>query len=265
MEASREHLERIQRDPLVRWLARLGYGARGVVYGIVGFFALAASYGSAQPTSARGALRTLLHQPLGEVLLALVGVGLIGYSLWRLVQAVRDVDGHGTSARGLAIRAGLLVSGVSYGMLAWFAFNLLLIPGGSGGRDLTATLMAQPFGRWLVGLVGAAIIGAGIAQAIKAWRRRYRRYLQVAPAQWRWVDPVSRYGLLARGAVFVMIGGFFILAAIQSQAREAAGLAEALSRLQAQPHGAVLLGIVAAGLAAFAVYSLIEAVYRRLG
>jgi hypothetical protein len=261
--AGLEHNDQFQRS------ARLGYAARGAMYAIIGFFALLAAVGRGGETpDSKGALVKLLQQPFGDLLPGVVALGLIAYSAWRLLQALRDVDGHGTDAKGLAIRGGLIVSGISYAALALFAGTLLFGIGSGGGnskQDWTAALMAQPFGQWLVAAVGLAVVGAGAAQMIKGRRRRYRRYLKAPASPMGWIDPVSRWGLIARGVVLLIIGGFFMIAAYQAQPSEAQGLAEALRTLQAQPYGSVLLGAVAAGLVAFSVYSFVEAAYRRIG
>jgi hypothetical protein len=253
-------------------LARSGYAARGVVYIIVGGLALLAAFGQGggQTTDTKGALTSLLTQPFGEVLLAVVALGLFGYALWRVVQALTDVDHPGTEPKGLAIRAGLLVSAATHGLLAAFALCLIFGWGSSlggadsGARDWTAWLMQQPFGRWLAGLIGLAIVGAGITHMIKGYWARFEKYLQMDAATLEKVSPVCRFGLIARGAVFVIIGAFLVVAAVQFDSAQARGLQGALETLQRQPYGWILLGIVALGLVAFGVYSLIEAWYRRI-
>ena len=106
-------------------LARGGYAARGLVYLIIGVLALLAARGSAQP--------------FGHFLVGLVVVGLVAFAAWRILQALRDVDGHGSKPKGLVIRAGLLVGGITYGALAFFALGLLISGlrqgGGSGGES----------------------------------------------------------------------------------------------------------------------------------
>ena len=62
----------------------------------------------------------------------------------------------------------------------------------------------------------------------------------------------------------MLIGIFFLTAAWQVDSSESGGLGKALQTLQEQPYGPWVLGIVAAGLFAFGVYSVIEAVYRRI-
>ena len=252
-------------------LARGGYAARGVVYLIVGWLAmLAALGGGGRTTDSEGALISILQQPFGDVMLALVALGLIGYVIWRLVQALADPDDHGTDARGLAIRGGLLVSAITHTLLAFFALSLIFGWGTGGGsgdggtQDWTAWLLQQPFGRWLVALVGAAVIGAGLAHMVKGYQARFEKYLVMDRATLEKASPVCRFGLVARGVVFLIIGGFFIVAAWRFSSGEVVGLQGALQYIQQQPYGWILLGIVALGLFAFGVYSLIEARYRRI-
>jgi hypothetical protein len=255
----------------IAWLARSGYAARGVVYLIVGGLAVLAALGGGQTTDSKGALLTILQQPFGDVLLGLVALGLVGYAIWRLVQAVMDTDHHGTDAKGLAIRGGLLVSAVTHTLLAFFALSLIFgwgTGGGGGGdggaRDWTAWLLQQPFGRWLVGLVGAAVVGAGIAHMVKGYKAHFEKYLEMAPRTLDKASPICRFGLVARGVVFLIIGGFLLVAAWRFSSGDVVGLQGALQTLQQQPYGWILLGIVALGLFAFGVYSLIEARYRRI-
>lgn len=251
-------------------LARGGYAARGVIYVIIGYFAiLAAIDGGGQTTDAKGALRSLLDEPFGQVLLGIITVGLIGYALWRLIQGLLDTDGHGTDAKGVAIRGGLLVSSVTHILLAIFVLSLIFgwgTGGGSGGetQGWTAWLMRQPYGRWLVGLVGLAIVGAGIAHVVKGWKAKFEKYLRMDRQKLDTARPICRFGLIARGIVFLIIGGFFIVAAWQVDPSEARGLDGALRALQEQSYGWILLGIIAVGLVAFGIYSLIEAIWRNI-
>lgn len=248
-------------------LAHAGYAARGVIYVIIGGIALLAAVGGVKTEGATGALTEMLGAPGGKALLAVTAVGLVGYAGWRFVQGVLDADHHGTGGKGMVIRAGLIVSGVTHVLLAFFALSLVFGWGGGsgdGGQGWTGWLLAKPFGQWLVGAVGAAIIGAGIAQAIKGYKIKFEKYLDMNREVRKWAVPVCRVGLVARGVVFCIIGGFFLLAAYQADAGEARGLGGVLRTLQQQPHGPWLLGLVAVGLLAFSVYSFIEASYRRV-
>ena len=90
-------------------MARVGYTARGVVYMIVGGFAVLAAFGSGgETTGTRGALYSLLTQPFGYALLGAVALGLLCFSLWRLLQALLDADRLGTDWTRPCAGQGLL-------------------------------------------------------------------------------------------------------------------------------------------------------------
>ncbi|KAA0013861.1 DUF1206 domain-containing protein [Billgrantia pellis] len=252
-------------------LARWGYAARGIVYLLVGGLAALAALGQGgETTDSRGALERLMTAPWGDMLLGVICVGLVGYAIWRCVQAIKDTDRHGNDAKGVAIRAGLLVSAVTHTLLAFFAASLLFAPGGSAGdsgggsEGLAGWLMQQPYGRWLTGAVGLAIIGAGVAHGIKGWKTKFHRHFDMPPRTQRWAYPICRFGLVIRGLVFLLIGAFFLIAAYRMNPDQAGGLAEVFNTLRRQWFGQWLLAFVAFGLFAFGLYSLLEAVYRRV-
>ncbi len=64
--------------------------------------------------------------------------------------------------------------------------------------------------------------------------------------------------------VFVLIGAFLIKAALDYDAKAAIGLDGALAKIVHAAYGPWLLGVVACGLIAFALYSVSDAWYRRI-
>jgi hypothetical protein len=254
-------------------LARAGYVAKGFVYILVGVLAAmaAATAGRGEAEGSRGALSTLRDEPLGAVLLGAIALGLIGYVVWRLVQAVKDPDRHGTDLRGLVQRAGMIMSALTHGGLAVWAVGLILghrlgDDDDLGARTWSARLLEQPFGAWLLGAVAIGIIIFGVAECVIAYRASYRQRFQ-AMNRWtrRWVDAVARTGFVSRGIVAWIAGAFILSAALTSDPGEARGLEGALQVLERQAYGPVLLGVVAVGLAAYGVFEIVKAKYRRLG
>jgi hypothetical protein len=79
-----------------------------------------------------------------------------------------------------------------------------------------------------------------------------------------WATRSGVVGHVARGVVFTIIGVFLGKAAIEYDPKEAVGIDGALLKLVEQPYGRVLLGLVAAGLVAYALYCLVEARYREI-
>jgi len=251
--------------------ARVGYAARGIVHMLVGGLAVLAAIGGGGETGgSKNALASLLGEPFGKTLLAVIALGLLAFSIWREVEALTDADNRGTSGKGLAIRGAHVISGVIYLGLAVYAAGLAFGwatgggQGDGGAQGWSAWLLAQPVGRWLLGLVGLGVIGGGLAFLGRAWKGDVTKHLHYLPHQRGWVVPLGRAGFAARGVVFLIIGGFLIVAAWQAQSSEARGLGGALRTVQEQPYGWVLLGLVAAGLFAFGVFGLVQAVYRRI-
>src|SRR5579871_1967528 len=140
-----------QASTLVERLARLGYAAKGVVYLIIGILALEAAFSlGGKVTDSRGALATLFHAPFGQFLLALVAVGLAGFALWRLIQALADPEHRGSNAKGIARRLGEFISGVAYALLAYASFQMLAgiksqASSTQSTQDWTARFMSEPF------------------------------------------------------------------------------------------------------------------------
>ena len=257
--------------PWVEDLARAGYAAKGIVYIVIGVLAtLAASGLGGETTDSQGALQTIAAQPFGRILLGIVSVGLVGYALWRVVEGVADPNDKGSDPKGLFQRLGYIVSGLAYTGLAFTAFSIVLGSGSGNGnsrQDWTARLLEQPFGPWLVGLVGCAVIGVGIWQFYDAYKADFCEKLEtgkMSQAEKTWVTRIGRIGRTARGITFGIIGGFFIQAAIQYDPSEAQGLSGALSTLAQQPFGPWLLGAVAIGLTAYGIFMLSRARYEQI-
>ena len=257
--------------PWVRRLARYGYAAKGAVYMVVGGLAVQAALGSGGATTdTEGALRAIFTQPLGVVLLLIVGFGLLSYTAWRVIQSIFDVEGKGRDFHGLLKRFGYLASGIAYGGLGVSALRQSLgIAAGSGRsqEDWTALVLSRPLGRYLVIAAGLVVAALAINAAVVALRRMYRRKLmheEMSDATWRWAATTAVVGLLARGVVFGLVAAFFIQAGLERDADEAGGLSDVLVAIAAQPQGPWLLGLTAAGLVAYGIYAELEARFRRI-
>jgi hypothetical protein len=75
---------------------------------------------------------------------------------------------------------------------------------------------------------------------------------------------IGTAGLASRGFVFGLIGGFLVDAAVRFNPDKAKGLDASLKTVAHQPFGRVVLFLAAVGLLAFAIWSFIEARYRKI-
>jgi hypothetical protein len=262
-----------QLAPWIERLARVGYAAKGVVYVLVGAIAARAALGagSGGTTDSGGALAAINDAAFGKVALAVIAAGLLGYAAWRVIAAATDAEGKGDDAKGLATRAGGAARGLLYVGLALQAVRLVRGGGqggqGGGAEDWTARLMAAPFGRWLVAGAALGVIAYALYQLYRAFASKVRKHLDLsrlsAEGQ-RLVVAVGRFGIGARGVVFLVIGWLLLRAARQADASEASGVGEALRTLERQPYGKWILALVGLGFVSYGVYEFVNARYRRI-
>ena len=239
------------------FLTRLGFAARGLMYLVIGYLALR----SGRTEDGSGALAFLGSGSAAPLLFAMAG-GFAGYALWRLSEAIVDTENHGGGAKGGAVRTGGAMSGLIHLGLGFLALKLALGSGNAGGSDAqgaTAGALALPGGELLVILGGAALLGIGAFQLVRAAKGDFLRHLSPQAAHAPWVRWMGRAGYAARGIVFLLMGWFLLQAGLGSDAKEAGGMGEALGSLPSAAEAAVALGL---GL--FGVFSLVEARYRRI-
>jgi hypothetical protein len=250
-------------------LSRAGFVARGLIYAIIGILALKLALGQGgKLTDQKGALHTVAQQPFGKVLLTLVAIGLGGYSLWRLIRAA---IGHGPEGSDKGFdRVAAFASGIAYGAMCALAIEILLGAGGRSGANVkksTAGALGWPAGTWIVGIVGVVLIGVALYQGYRGISKKFldeSKVEEMGPQVKKWISRLGTFGHLARMVVFGLVGVFLVKAAIDYTPSKAVGLDGALAKIVNHSYGPFLLGIVATGLIAFAVYSLSDARYRRI-
>jgi hypothetical protein len=256
--------------PAVRFLARAGFLARGLMYIVIGWIALQVAFGnSSQQADRTGAAHTLGGTPLGAVALWLLVVGFFGMALWRLSEAIfgSPSDGRKASTRLQALGRVVIYAVLGYGVLKYAIGAGAPQSTNQQSVDLTATLLRHPGGQAVVVVIGLALIGGGLYIGYQAWQERFRKDLRLAemrPRIGRIVEWLGRVGGVARGVVFVTVGAFLVVAAVTSQPQQAKGIDSALRSLAATPAGPWLLVLVAIGLLMFGAFSCCEARWRRV-
>jgi hypothetical protein len=250
------------------WLARAGLVARGLVYLVIGVLALKLALGDGgKATNQQGALQTIAHRPFGETLLVLVAIGLAGYALWRMVRAA---VGHGAEQRDSGFdRVTALASAIAYGILCVTAVKILTSSTTSSGtpREATAGILGWSGGTVLVAIAGAVLIGVAAYQAYKGLAKKFlddAKTDEMGPGVRTGYTALGVFGHVARAVIFALVGYGLIKAAIDYDPQKAIGLDGALLKLAASSYGPALLGVVAAGLAGFALYSIADARYRKV-
>ena len=195
--------------------------------------------------------------------LALIGI-VVGFGALAALEAMVASRSR-ESGRDRLVAAG---KALVYAGLAGTALAVALHhPVGGGNQevvDVTARVMRATGGRLLVGAAGLAFGVGGVVLFVKGLRKSYDREVDLSsapPGARRIVETLGIVGMTARGAIFALIGYFIVQAAVTFDPEDAKGIDGVLKSLAAEPFGSLLLAVMAGGLAAFGVFSLIEVRY----
>lgn len=255
----------------IEYLARAGLAGRGLVYLLVAFIAFQLPAGKPTTADKEGALASLSSKPWGFPLLIAIAIGFAGYAIWRLVEAILDPEGKSKKPEGKWKRVGYLFRGVLYSVFAYNTVKIAITHQSEGSTQkaqrTTAGVFEWPGGKWLVLAFGIAVLAGGAYNGYRAFASKYRKDFkerEMSPKQKKILFPIAAAGLYARAVVFTMVGGFFVNAAITFDPQKAVGLDGALRKIALSPGGSLMLYVVAAGLAAFGIFSLAQARYRRV-
>jgi len=254
------------------WAARLGFVARGLIYVLIGLIALQIALGRGGQADQGGALGQIASRSYGAALLWLLVVGFAGLALWRFSEAAFGAVGPDGSKASERIKS--LVRGVVYSFLLFTVLRFVLGSASSSSADsnrqsenVTARVMEYTGGRVLVGVVGAVVVAVGAVLARESWRREFLKRMNLAGTGAGTHSLVERLGVVggvARGAVFVLVGVFLVIAAARYEPSRAEGLDGTLRAFAQTPLGPILLILVAVGLVAFGIFSMCEARWRKV-
>jgi hypothetical protein len=265
--------QKAEYSPVIEALTRVGYGARGIIYFTMGLLALNVAFGKGSaPIDQQSAIAAIGRQPAGMVLLWLILIGLVSYSLWGVIRAIMDPLHKGHDMKGLLVRAGFLISALTYASFILPTYGFISGKGssaqsGAQTQSFMASIMSMPGGHWLIAVIGLALIGVGLYQVYQGFKNSFDKQFQtyaMTTEEVKVAKQLGRFGTATRGFIFVLVGGLVTVAAYQSNPSQPVGINAALTTLLHQPYGIWLLGIVAIGLLAFGIYSMLSAAWFRL-
>jgi hypothetical protein len=264
--------------PGVVKLGRAGWFAKGAVYLLAGLLALVIvgqSFGwttapaGSQEASPTGAIKQIGGSAGGNALLWMLATGLFIYAAWRVVTALLPGS---TDAKGWVMRIGYLVSAVIYATFGVTAISLATSEttsenGNQKVTDLTARVMGNTAGRWLIGIAGAIALGAAIYRATKGVKMDVDDELDLSGMsrqRLQWTRRFGAIGEIGRGIAIGLIGFFLIRAAVTFDPAQATGLDGVLRRAAVEWWGVLLVAIVGVGFIAYGVFCLTTFNRRRL-
>ncbi len=257
------------KDPI----GRIGLVGQGVLATIVGLLAIRIAVGDKdQAATSDGAVAWLAAQPLGKFLLVALTISLFALALWRFLCAVMGDPVEGSEPKD---RVKYAVLGVLYLLFAITTLGVTIAnwtgsgetasstpSGDQGSQQAASTLFDWPAGRWLVGILGVAVIGYAAYSFYKqVVRTEFAERLDADEGSW--IIRLGRAGYAAQSLVYAVVGYFFIQAAIAFRSTTAKGPSGALIELADTTGGKVLLWIIAIGLFAYGIFCIAEAKYRK--
>jgi len=235
-------------------LVTVGLVGYGVVHLLVAWIALQVAWtGTREEASQHGAFREMASTGVGVVLLWVTAIGLFGLVVWQGLEAAighRDREGR----KRLFKRLGSAGKAVLYLVLGISAVGVAMGSSSDGNaqQTFTATLLSKPFGVVLVVAVGVGVAIAGGRLAYRGVTSKFTRDLEGGVS--RGVVRLGQVGYIAKGVALAIIGILFVVAAVTADPNKAGGVDTALRTLRDQPFGAVLLTLMALGIAAFGLY-----------
>ena len=254
--------ERGEKSNTAQTLGRAGMACYGVVHLVIAYLALQVAFGNSEQADQKGAMQQIGSTAFGQVLLWILAIGLVAFGLWQFLMAATGYEwvsgGKRTRKRIGAAARGVVVLGLGY-----TAIRIATGSGGGGGgaqkqQEFTAKVLQLPAGPFLVVCVAIGVAVVAGAAAVKGVKQSFLRDLDIGELPGRsrrWVGWLGTTGYLAKAVVFAVVAILLAYAGLSSDARKAGGLDAALKTVAAQPFGAVLLTVVALGLAAFGVYA----------
>jgi len=256
----------------IKKIALSGYISKGIVFSITGILAFLSAFNMGGRKAGKISIISYLEQQtLGSVIVVLLGVGLICYGIWRLIQGVNDPEGIGTDFKGLVKRISFSISGIIYFLLGLIAiaeaFGLLSIY--STGNNSKEPLLNTSTRSLIFIIIGGALAIKAIYQFVKIYKGNFINNFDIQSVTSlntrKYIKRMGYAGLLSRGIVTSIISYFFLSTGIDLNAssKQVKGTAEAFSFIQDQAYGKYLLGFVAAGLVCYGLFMFSTAAYRK--
>ena len=247
-------------------MARIGFGARGLVYLLVGSFAVAAAFNLGnQPHGIIDVVQAITDNRLRLVLEAVVGIGLACLSayfaivgLWRCARA--------RGGKHWLFAAGMLGDALIYAAVVLSILGILVGWHGDGEQQTqawTAWALTQPFGRVLVGTAALLILACGVGVVIWVMASDIDDDVDLPQDKKRVISPIGRCGLAGRGVAVLIVGIYWMSAALHGNPSQAHELGGTLQAVQQHPRGWLLLLTLGIAFTLSAVFDFVEALYHR--
>jgi hypothetical protein len=249
-----------------RVIARIGYVVLGIVHIVIGVIAISVATGGGGEADQGGAMAEIGKSPFGVFLLWAIFLGLIALALWQIAEAFLEHNPDTKKKWGYRIKyVGTAVAYIAIAITA-----LVYALGGQSDSSqssttLSAQLLSNPAGVFLLVLIGLLIAGIGVAFIVRGATRAFKKHLALPEGTAKkGIVTFGIVGYIAKGIAVGVAGVLFIVAAFTHDPQQAGGLDAALHALAALPFGPIILWIVGAGLVIYGLFCFGRARYAKM-
>jgi Mn2+/Fe2+ NRAMP family transporter len=261
---------------------RFGIGARAFVFLVIAYLVARIATGALggggtkDSASGPGAAQAIQQQTGGDVALVLLGVGMLLFALFCVVDAVRNKGNFDDSEAKVWAKRGLsLWQAAIYLAFGIYCF-VKVISGSSSGSSghsnrrqsqWSAEVLRWPAGWLWLGLLGVALFVVAGVQVYRAVKKKFRKQLEegrMTPRVRSVGTALGVAGFVGRGAAYALVGWFVLHAAFENDPKKGKGVDGSARMLANSSGGPVLLWVLAALLFAFGLYLFVEARYRKI-
>jgi hypothetical protein len=251
-------------------LTRGGLVGYGIIHLLFAWLILQIAFdGSSTDGDQSGALHKLAEKPFGTFLIVVIVIGLIAMTIWQLLEAA---VGHRAERGRHRVYERIASAGraLFYLYFSWTGIKVLRGKSASSAdtqQKASEDLMVSTGGRITVGLAGVAIAAIGIGLVIYGLQKKFLKHLktsQMTAKMRRLSTRLGMTGYAAKGAAYGIAGILFVVAAVQYDPDKARGLDATLNELSEQSYGPWLLALTALGIAAYGLFSIVQARYRKV-
>lgn len=211
-------IDRATRSDAFQFGARAGFAMSGVLHLFVGYIILHIALGSGGTADQSGALATLAQSGGGALVLWATAAGLAALRLWRLAETVvgphpSEHSGQDKGAKRITKRLKSFGLAVVHLAIAFSAAKFAVSSGEASttrNTTLSAELMQSGWGKFLLVVIGVAIVAVGGYLVYKGATKRFLKDLTVSGGPV--LTPVGIAGYIAKGVVLAGAGILVVVA-----------------------------------------------------
>ncbi len=255
--------EAIDGNKQLQAFARFGYVVNGLLHALIGIAAVGIVIGSGGEVDQTGVLKPLATTLWGLMIILLIALGLIGLSLWKIIQILVSTKLQRKGLKKYALEEG----GKAAAYLGLGVSTIILVFGhastnssAEASRQLVATLFGIPLGPALILIIGVVCMVVGSNFIYKGVTRRFMRTLDATSDQTRpYIVVIGTVGYISKGVILGVLGILFFISVFVRDPSRASGLDGAFKTMMSFPFGAILITAIGIGFVFYGLFNITRA------